>query len=99
MRLVVHQHAKSELAKSRRWYERRQEGLGLQMLDDVRSALYWIEAHPQLGIRYLNTPFRFCRTKQFPFVVYYLELSDHICIMAIAHERRRPGYWKKREPE
>jgi toxin ParE1/3/4 len=70
-----------------------------EFLDDVQAAFDWIHAHPRLGTRYLNTPFRFHRTKTFPFVVYYLELSDHICIMAIAHERRRPGYWKKRKPE
>ena len=92
MKLIVHEDAKAELRKSRRSYESRRDGLGFQLLDNMRTALDWIQSHPQLGIRYLNTPFRFHRTKQFPFVVYYLELSDHICITAVAHERRRPGY-------
>src|SRR5438552_6749463 len=99
MRIVVHQDAKAELQKSRRWYEKHGEGLGFRLLDDVRTALDRIQAQPQIGIRYLTTPFRFYRTNQFPFVVYYLELSDHICIMAIAHERRRQGYWMRRKPE
>jgi toxin ParE1/3/4 len=99
MKLVVHQDARAELGKSRRWYEKRQDGLGFQLLDDVRAALSKIEHDPKIGNRYLNTPYRFYRTKQFPYVIYYLELADHVCVMAIAHERRRPGYWRRRKPE
>jgi len=99
MRLVVHQDARAELKKSRWWYEKRREGLGFELLDDVRAALATIEGDPTLGIRHLKTPYRFYRTKQFPYVIYYLVLADHICVMAIAHERRRPNYWKRRKPE
>lgn len=99
MKSVIHQEAKAELRKSREWYERQQEGLGLELLDDVRAALSTIERDPAIGVRYLNTPFMFYRTNRFPYVIYYLELEDHLCVMAIAHERRRPGYWKTRKPE
>jgi len=49
MRLVVHQDAKAELDKSRRWYEMRQDGLGLELLDDVLSPLSRIEAIVELA--------------------------------------------------
>jgi hypothetical protein len=28
-----------------------------------------------------------------------LELADQIWIAAVAHQRRRPGYWRSRTPE
>lgn len=99
MKIVVHTHAKAELRKSRRWYDKRQQGLGLDLLDDVEAALTRIDRDPLIGPRVLGTPFRFHRTRRFRFVIYYLELVDHICVMAIAHERRRPGYWRRRKPE
>ncbi|HEY2411494.1 MAG TPA: hypothetical protein VGI40_04600, partial [Pirellulaceae bacterium] len=58
-----------------------------------------IERNSKIGMRYLETPYRFHRTHTFPYVLYYLELEDHVCIMAIAHEKRRPGYWMRRKPE
>ncbi|MHB0958931.1 MAG: hypothetical protein ACYC0X_26630 [Pirellulaceae bacterium] len=34
--------------------------------------------------------------KRFPFVVIYRVTTDRIEIVAIAHGRRKPGYWKRR---
>jgi hypothetical protein len=33
---------------------------------------------------------------RFPYHVIYLEVSDRIRILAVAHDRRKPGYWKTR---
>jgi toxin ParE1/3/4 len=99
MRVIVHQMAKAELRKSRCWYDREQPCLGLEFLDDVRAAIDKIGADPHLGIQFEDGPYRFYRTKRFPFMLYYLELADHLCVVAVAHERRRPGYWKRRKPE
>lgn len=66
---------------------------------EVRRAINRIENDPALGARYRNSDVRFLCVSRFPYVIYYREQLDHIWIGAIAHERRRPGYWKKRKPE
>jgi len=33
---------------------------------------------------------------RFPYGVIYQVLEDHIRIVAVAHLKRRPGYWRKR---
>lgn len=33
---------------------------------------------------------------RFPYHVAYLVIEDEIRVLAIAHDRRRPGYWKPR---
>jgi hypothetical protein len=34
--------------------------------------------------------------KRFPYRVVFLMMSDHVRVLAIAHNHRRPGYWHKR---
>ena len=34
--------------------------------------------------------------RRFPYHVVYLEAPSQIWILAIAHDRRKPGYWKDR---
>jgi hypothetical protein len=33
---------------------------------------------------------------RFPYHVVYMEMATHIRILAIAHDRRKSGYWKSR---
>lgn len=97
--LIVLREAKAELGKSRKWYDKQQTGLGLELVDEVLAALSRIERDPETGPRYLNSQFRFYRVRRFPFVIYYLSTPDIICVMAITHERRRPNYWRNRTPK
>jgi len=32
----------------------------------------------------------------FPFALVYLELAEEIRVIAVAHAKRRPGYWRRR---
>ncbi len=34
--------------------------------------------------------------RRFPYVIIYEIVSDEIHILAVAHTKRRPGYWKNR---
>jgi hypothetical protein len=34
--------------------------------------------------------------KRYPYAVIYRELDDLIWVVAVAHGKRRPGYWKSR---
>jgi hypothetical protein len=39
---------------------------------------------------------RRCRARVFPYAVLYTIEADYILIVAIAHGKRRPGYWRHR---
>jgi plasmid stabilization system protein ParE len=45
----------------------------------------------QLGVRRLVL-------HDFPYSMVYLELDTEIVIVAVAHAKRRPGYWRNRLP-
>lgn len=94
-----HSEADAELALAMDWYDDRQPGFGLELLVEIQRAVAKIEKDPGVGARYRNSRLRFFRVERFPYVIYYRELPDCVWIAAIAHERRRPNYWRKRKPE
>jgi plasmid stabilization system protein ParE len=61
----------------------------------ISSAIRIIAQAPQRWARYLHGTHRFV-VQQFPFSVIYLDDPDLITIVAIAHAKRKPGYWKGR---
>ena len=97
--VTLHRAARAELDDAVGWYNDKQPGVGHELLDEVLAALDKIERSPGIGAKYRSTDRRFYRLKRFPYLIYYQEFSDHIWIAAIAHQRRRPGYWRKRKPD
>jgi toxin ParE1/3/4 len=95
--ILVHSEAHAELDEAIAHYEQQQKGLGLDLRDEVERIIKRIQRSPGSGPPYKQTAFRHSNLHRFPYVVYYRELDDVIWIVAVAHGRRRPGYWKKRK--
>jgi toxin ParE1/3/4 len=93
---VFHGHAKAELDDAIAWYERRRVGLGGEFQSAVEGAVRRICQNPQAGSFYRATRFRYVVVRRFPYVVFYFEGTHFIQVMAVAHGRRRPGYWMNR---
>jgi plasmid stabilization system protein ParE len=87
--------ARREMLRAAQWYERRAQGLGDRFLDEVRLALLAIRDYPLSGSP-LNLQFRRKLLDTFPYAVIYRVDDDNIVIVAVAHLRRRPGYWIRR---
>ena len=41
---------------------------------------------------------RRCKIERFPYVIVYRKEGDDIIVYAVAHQSRRPGYWRDRLP-
>ena len=50
---------------------------------------------PQRWPKYLHGTRRFVM-QRFPFSVVYLDDPELVTIVAVAHSKRKPGYWKDR---
>jgi toxin ParE1/3/4 len=96
--VILDEEAQKELNEAIDWYNDRQQRLGHELQNEVEEAVDRIRLDPGVGARYRSTAYRFYRVKRFPYILYYLDLADAIWVAAIAHERRRPGYWRKRVP-
>ncbi len=85
----------SEIENSVIYYRKQQIGLENLFLNEIENALMKIQKNPE---RYpkINENIRKCLIKQFPFNIIYTIKPDKIIIIAVAHHKRRPDYWKTR---
>lgn len=89
--------AEEELAAAARWYEDKRDGLGVDFVAMIDRTLGLIHDAPvSFPLWHQDSPIRKCLVQRFPFLVLFVVESDAIVVVAIAHARRRPGYWKDR---
>ena len=68
--------------------------LGRALADEFKRVVGLLAENPQLGAKWVLGTRRLVM-RRFPFQVVYRLYPDHILIVALAHQRRRPGYWGK----
>ena len=96
-RLVVTPAAQLELRAAANWYSEREAGLGEELVIEVDRTLTTMLAAPQRNPSWrVGQPYRKAFVHRFPYVVFYLETADDVRVLAIAHRKRRPGYWLQR---
>ena len=91
-----HEAATGELDEAVAYYDAQREGLGQALLSEVERATTRIRKYPEIGAPYNESEFRHVVLHRFPYAIFYTELPDTIWIVAVAHGRRRPGYWRDR---
>jgi len=89
------EEAEEEMYEAAAFYEVRTDGLGDRFLDDIEACVARICERPQMGRR-VGGHFRVVLAKRFPFSVIYALEEATVAIVAVAHQRRRPGYWRER---
>jgi plasmid stabilization system protein ParE len=89
--------ASDEFGEAVRWYEARRSGLGGEFFDAVAATLSRIETNPEIGTTIsADGQTRRALVAKFPYQVVYRLRPTEIVIVAIAHLKRCPGYWKNR---
>jgi plasmid stabilization system protein ParE len=92
------EEAAQELRNAYGWYETRVAGLGDDFLAAVESAIARIERRPRAFGFAPGVPRRLhvrrLVLEGFPFTIFFTVLATEIRVLAIAHQRRKPGYWR-----
>ena len=70
-------------------------GLGVDFRKKVEVATQKIQAAPLRWMAYSKNTRRFL-IRRFSYLVIFFEFADKIIIVAVAHGKRRPGYWHDR---
>lgn len=97
MVIVFHPAASDELDAAHDWYAGRSPVASERFLEELDLAMSAIENHPDCGAMYLHET-RCYLMRRFPYlVVYHRPNAETIEIVAVAHGRRRPGYWAGRK--
>jgi toxin ParE1/3/4 len=92
--LRIHPEAAREARAARRWYSERNSDAGARFLGELVHALDAIAEQPMRWPVYLGA--RRFHLQRFPYSVIYDVTDDEPEILAVAHDSRRPGYWRQR---
>lgn len=96
MKLLRHRAAQAELRQAVAWYEKEQ-AIGADLAAEVRQAFLAIERAPERWPAWPKKPrVRRFVLNRFPFSVFYTIREGVVVVLAVAHQRRRPGYWLNR---
>jgi len=90
-----HPAALEEFRAADDWYAARSLDASGDFLSSIAEALRNICSSPRRWPAYLHGTRRFV-LQHFPFSVVYLDEQDVVRVVAVAHGKRRPGYWRER---
>jgi toxin ParE1/3/4 len=93
VKLEFHPEAEVELLEAAEYYELKVPGLGERFGAEVRRVTDLLLRYPDLGAP-LDADLRKFVLNRFPFTLIYSTASDVLRIEVVAHQSRRPGYWR-----
>jgi toxin ParE1/3/4 len=78
-------------------YSENRFGLGRSFVTAVEEALNLIKDNPQMH-QSVGAGIRIFRMRRYPYYHFYHHEkgSDAITVYAVAHHKRKPGYWRER---
>lgn len=95
MIVSVSAEAEAELTEASRHYAGEADlALGLAFIDEFERTLALLAEHPQLGVEWKR--WRRFSLRRFPYSVVYTFGGEELTVIALAHHRRKPGYWSGR---
>lgn len=97
--ILIHPAAVDEARDARRRYARQDPAVGRRFLREYDRAMQRIADNPERWPLYphLNGGFRWCRFQRFPYAIIYDVVAPDIHVLAVAADKRRPGYWARRK--
>jgi plasmid stabilization system protein ParE len=94
--IVVHESAEDELNAAALFYELRELDLGKEFLEELSQSCSRIAEQPLSYSIYFDEYRRYLMGR-FPYGVVYRIQGQQVLVFAVAHVRRRPGYWRDRD--
>ena len=95
MKARFHPLARREIADAFEHYELATLGLGAKFRERVRQITQLLCDFPRIapkipkGVRQISIP-------RFPYQLIYTVTAEEVFILAVAHKRKKPGYWQGR---
>jgi len=87
--------ARAEFLAAVGYYEECRAGLGRRFREAVEAEVESVRRMP-FRFRVIHAPFRRCLIPKFPYSVIFSIEPRFILVVAVAHSKREPGYWRDR---
>lgn len=87
--------AEGELQDAAKFLNADRPGFGNQLIEDLELLMDRLGRHPESGPK-ISRRLRVAHLNDYRYSVIYRNEADEIVVVAVAHQSRRPGYWKGR---
>ena len=99
-RVRILEEASDEAVAAAAWYDQEKPGLGFEFEQALDAALDLLEEDlaplvPVPGVSGAKGAMRLL-LRRFPYSIVIRESDDEYLVVAVAHQHRRPGYWRHR---
>jgi plasmid stabilization system protein ParE len=91
-----HPEARLDARAAAMWYRDHSPEAARGFADAMATAVGSIRKRPQTWPVWQRTDIHRRRVRGYPYSVFYVVERDVVVILAIAHHKRRPGYWLAR---
>ena len=93
--VVFHPAAVEEAQAARQWYATRSQSAANSFLAELDRGIEAVSLAPERWPLFVHGTRRYL-FHRFPFQLVCRVVNDCVQVVALAHGRRRPGYWKPR---
>ncbi len=87
--------ASAEVGEAFDWYQARSSRAAARFLAEIERAVILIRESPEVWPPFEAGTRRYL-LRSFPYSIIYRPVNDALQIVAVAHQKRRPGYWRSR---
>jgi len=95
IKIEFHPEATQELEQSAAWYQEKSNAAAKGFALAVDAAVNKISREPERFPR-VDQRHQACNLTTYPFQIIYRQEGEAIYVIAVAHAKRRPGYWRSR---
>jgi plasmid stabilization system protein ParE len=96
MKIIIEPAALAEFDDSQKFYRTHASSrIAAAFVSEIESSIERLRSYPELG-NAVSKRLRRLPLQKFPYSLIYHFNSDVLTIVAVAPQRRRPGYWAKR---
>ena len=85
----------AEARAAYQWYRQRSIAASERFIDELDAAIDALSQEPGRCPSYIDDTRRYL-FRRLPYFVVYRRSAQRIQVVAVAHARRRPGYWRVR---
>lgn len=98
--VVFHPTAAEEATAAAEWYSAEQSELGEDFTQELAHSVARLRQLPLPSVPHPYTPkqakVQRLMMRRFPYDVVFIVRNETVLIIAVAHQSKRPGYWKTR---
>lgn len=94
-RIEFHPAAESEIYEAAAWYAERSTAAAQRFVAEVEAKIQRVLENPDRWPRF-EAETRRLLFHEFPYSIIYRVVADSIEVVAVMHQKRKPGYWVER---